>query len=213
MTPEIDNVGDAILKGICNSESEDLAIELGEFEIGALLDEDVLKEIPIIKSVIACRKTWAAIQDQLFLRKVANFLRACPKFTQVEKENFLDKHLKNPKDAKHLGNTIVLVLDKFDDFDKPAMYTKLFAAHVRVRIDYDNFRRLGAAINSAFVGDLKRISSLPADPKKHSEKFLELLLPSGLTVVQGGETRLGAIGSSVWLSELGQLFQKCMLEE
>jgi hypothetical protein len=213
MTPEIDNVGAAIVKGVCNPEAEDLAVELGEFEIDSFLDEGVLKEIPVIKTIIACRKTWTAIQDQLFLRKVANFLLACPKFTEAEKENFLNKHLNDPKSAKNLGNTVVLILNKFDDFEKPAMLAKMFAAQVRGRINYADFRRLGAAIDSAFVDDLKKILILPADFKKHSEKFLEVLLPSGLAIVQGGETRLGAIGSSVYLSELGRLFQKCMAEQ
>jgi hypothetical protein len=63
------------------------------------------------------------------------------------------------------------------------------------------------------VDDLKMVLTLPADPKKHPEKFLKVLLPSGLTIVGGGITRFGARGTSVNLSELGRLFQKCMSEE
>ena len=100
MTPEIDNVGAAILKGACNPEAKDLAVELGEFELGTLLDEDILKEVPVIKSVIACHKTWREIRDQLFLRKVARFFAGCPKFTAAEKEVFVNEHLNDTKQAK-----------------------------------------------------------------------------------------------------------------
>jgi hypothetical protein len=213
MTPEIDNVGAAIIKGVCNPKAEDIAVELGEFALDSFLDEHVLKEIPVIKTVIAYHKTWAAIQDQLFLRKVASFLLACPKFAEAEKEDFLIKHLNDPKNTKALGSAVVLILDKFDDFEKPAMLAKIFAAHMRGHINYADFRRLAGAVNSAFVGDLKNILSLPANPREHPEQLLKLLLPSGLAREGGGVSKSFSIGTQVFLSELGRLFQKCMSEE
>ena len=36
---EIDNIGAAIVKGVCNPEAKDLAVDLGEFGLDALLDE------------------------------------------------------------------------------------------------------------------------------------------------------------------------------
>jgi len=53
-----------------------LAIDLAESELDSFLDEGVLKEIPGIKVIIACKKTWGAIHDRLFLRKVSDFLRS-----------------------------------------------------------------------------------------------------------------------------------------
>lgn len=47
-TTEIDSVGAAILKGVCNPEAKDLVVDLGQLEIGTLLGESVLKEIPAI---------------------------------------------------------------------------------------------------------------------------------------------------------------------
>jgi hypothetical protein len=155
MIPEIDSIGAAIVKGVCNPEAKDLAVDLGEFELGALLDEGVLREIPVIKSVIACRKTWTAIQDQLFLRKVVGFLTACPRFTEAEKEAFIREHLDDAQKAKKLGDTIVLILDRFDDMEKPELLAKFFAVFVRGKIDLETFRRLATAIDIGFIEDLK----------------------------------------------------------
>jgi hypothetical protein len=52
--PEIDNIGNAIVKGVLNPEAEDLAVDLGDFELGSLIDENVLKDVPFIKIIIAC---------------------------------------------------------------------------------------------------------------------------------------------------------------
>jgi hypothetical protein len=103
MNQEIDNIGAAIVKGVCNPEAKDLAVDLGEFELGALLDESILQETPIIKSVIACHKTWEAVHDRLFLRKVAMFLSSSPKFTHEQKEKFIQEHLHDLKEAKQLS--------------------------------------------------------------------------------------------------------------
>src|SRR2546430_12874972 len=146
-----EGLGVSIVKGACNSETKDLAVELTELGLDALLDEGVLKEIPVPKAIIACRKTWTNIHDQLFLRKVAAFLLACPRFTEAEKEGFAKEHLSDPKKAKHLGDSVVLLLDRLDDFEKSGFLAKVFAAHVRGHISYDAFRRLAAGIESAFV--------------------------------------------------------------
>src|SRR6266567_492992 len=111
-----DDLGVSIVKGACNSETKDLAVELAELGLDALLDEGVLKEVPVLKTIIACRKTWTTIHDQLFLRKVAGILLACPKFTEADKEGFAKEHLRDPKKAKRLGDSLVLILDRLDDF-------------------------------------------------------------------------------------------------
>ena len=116
--------------------------DLSDIALDRLLDEPVLKEIPLIKTIVACCKTWQAAHDRLFLRKVARFLLAYPEFTEAERDRFLNEDLQDPRNRKQLGDALVLILDKLDDFDKPAMLAKLFAAHVRGQCTYPEFRVL-----------------------------------------------------------------------
>jgi hypothetical protein len=53
MNPEIDNVGIAIVKGACNAESKDVAIDLSQFGLAELLGDGVLKEIRFFRKVPA----------------------------------------------------------------------------------------------------------------------------------------------------------------
>lgn len=219
MTPEIENVGIAILKGICNPEAKDLMVDLGEFELGTLFDESVLKEIPAIKTVIACRKTWMAMRDQLFLRKVAEFLSACPRFTEAEKETFVRDHLSDTQKAKRLGDSLVLILDRLDDMEKPQMIATVFAAFMRGKIGFDIFRRLAAAIDVGVVEDLREFAKFkpfPIGPPKRQDNQARLLhinlIRTGLVGPQN-TTGLTAITSvSFVVSELGQIFKICMSE-
>jgi len=222
MIPEVDNIGVAIVKGACNPEAKDLAVSLGDLELGAFLDETVLKEIPIIKSVIACRKTWAAIHDQLFLRKVAGFLLACPQFADAETEAFVRGHLSDSKKARNLGAAIVLILDKLDGLEKPEMLAKAFAAFVRAKIPYECFRRIASAIDIGFIEDLK---VLAYQPEAYWFPYLPNLMRTNLVTFQvheglqdflhgtpnaGLNLQTGQVAVGFHLSELGQEFIKCM---
>ncbi|SRR6266498_1213947 len=214
-----DELGISILKGACNSEATDLAMELGEIGMNALLDDCILKEIPVLKSIIACRKTWEAIHDQLFLRKVAGFLTACPKFTDAEKDTFARDHLSDRKKTSRLGDALVLILDKLDDLEKPELLAKAFTALVRGRISLENFRRLGAAIDIGFIEDLRALANETRRLREVTELHLPNLVRTGLAEinvrVDTSHAKVDGSGYSLVfrISVLGRLFIGCMNEE
>lgn len=211
MTTELDNIGSAIVKGVCNPEIKDIVIDLGELGLGTLFSENVLSEIPIIKSVIACRKTWTAIHDQLFLQKVARFLAACPSFTDSEKETFIREHLRDSKKTKELSEAIVLILDKLDDMEKPALLAKAFAAFVRGKIPHECFRRLASAIDIGFIEDLK---VLAYKPDAHWFPYLPNLVRTNLVNFEAhpdyGNNPDGEVRIGFNISPLGEIFVKSM---
>jgi hypothetical protein len=199
---------------VANSDAKSLAIDSVQKSLDTILQNPVLNEIPIIKSIVAISKTWQAVKDQLFLRKVTGFVLACPKFSESEKNKFLQEHSKSAEAMQQLGDALVLVLKRLDDLEKPAMLAKMFAAFVRGCIDYADFRGLAAGIGTAFVGDLKKICSNPLPPESKTDAFWGVLEPSGFAATGGGVSRIPtAIGTRTDITQLGRLFQKCMLEE
>jgi len=207
------NLGMAIVKGACNPEISDVSVELMEIGLDHFMDDGLLKEIPVLKTIVACHKSWETIHDQLFLRKVARFLLACPKFSQTEREAFLSGQLLDSSNAKRLGEALVLVIGRLDDLEKPAMLAKVFAAMVRGQITYDQFRRLARGVDNGYADDLGAFASLPLAQDVVAESLLMPLLPSGFSVMHAGATRFGSIGSELHITKLGRLFQKCIQEQ
>lgn len=219
MPHEIDTIGAAVVKAVCNPEAKDFALDLAQFELGAFVEDGVLQEIPIIKSVIACRKTWLALQDQLFLRKVAAFCSNPLQFTPEQKEHFIQNHLNDDQQAKRLYDAIVLILDKLDDLEKPQMLSKVFAAFVRNEFGLDVFRRLATAIEIGFLDDLKEFvqpnaeSPTPQNARRGNPKLRALhenLLRTGLVGIQTSSGTTAITGVGFVVTELGQIFKKCM---
>jgi hypothetical protein len=208
-----DDLGKTILEGAVNHESKDTAIELAEVGLDSFLEEGVLKEIPVLRIFLAARKTWTAIHDQLFLRKVASFILAAPKFTKEERKSFAREHLRDQKKIKKLGAAIVVILDKLDDLEKPAILAKCFAALVRKKIDVQTFRRLAAAIDIAFIDDLMALCEKP-DLCLHTD-LARKLLRTGFVEIDEQMDRMAVaqIPGHLWLAyrlnELGQAFIEC----
>jgi len=221
MTPQIDNVALAILKGAYNPETKDLIVDLGQLEIGtlaALLGEDVLKEIPVIKGVVACFKIPLAIRDQLFLRKVAGFLAACPRFTEAEKEAFLKENLSDDRKAQKLGDSLVLILDRLDDMEKPEIIARMFAAFVRGKISFDVFRRLATAIDLGSVVDLREFVKIEPAPttgqrvslNPQTQLLRTNLVRTGLVSLPSFSQTVPILGVSFKENELGKTFREIM---
>ena len=208
-----EKLGVAVVEGALNPEVKDLVIDLAEFEVDSFIDEGVLKEIPGIKLAIACKKTWGAINDQLFLRKVAAFLHSSPKFTKEEVDEFVVDHWRGDE-AKRLGETVVLLLDRLDDMDKPKMLAKVFAAFVRKHITYDAFRRLAVGIDQSSIQDLKALGGEKFIPEHMAEPYPWGLVRSGFArqhlkdMTYGVQARFEAK-----VSDLGLLFMKCILND
>ena len=218
MNPEIDKVGAAILKGACNAESKDVVVDLGQLGLAELFDESVLKEIPVIKTVVACFKVPLAIRDQLFIRKVSGFLGACPDFSETEKTAFINEHLGNTKKATKLGETLVLILDRLDDMEKPEMVAKMFAAFVRGKINLDVFRRLASAIDLGSVDDLREFvveqppQSQGGPPLVTSKTQLlrTNLVRTGLVSLPPFRSTVPILNVSFNENDLGKIFKEIM---
>jgi hypothetical protein len=80
--------------------------------IGALVGEELLPEIPVIKSIFALMKAGRSISDVLLARKIIRFLSQLDSVSQQERENFISK-LEGEERERILGN-LMLVLEKHE---------------------------------------------------------------------------------------------------
>ncbi|HXT39612.1 MAG TPA: hypothetical protein VN887_06270 [Candidatus Angelobacter sp.] len=210
----IESLGAAILKGVCSSEAKDLAVDWSEFGLDILLDDGLLKDAPMIGSVVKFCTISKTIRDRIFLGKVCDFMRACPRFSDSEKEKFVREQLSDQTKANRLGHTLVLILDKLDDLCKPLMLARFFTGFVRGEIGWEDFRRLASAIDIGFVDDLTEFASLSNPSVERMRVLYPNLVRTGLVGLKGPRTpgQGGISQISYQVTELGKLFQKSMNE-
>lgn len=209
---ENSNISNQILDNAVSTELVGTAIDISEIGLDKLLDENFLKEIPCIKTIYGVFKGAVHIRDKIFMAKVAKFLLSLRNVSKAEREAFQKKLSSNSKIKRKLGDNLFLLLDRFNDLEKPEILAKVFTYFLKEKIDYDAFRRLGAAIELAFIDDLRRItgSMRTPSPDMRNVNYLANLIHTGLVAFEGGKSwnNIGQI--EYQLSSLGHLYVDIM---
>lgn len=188
----------------CGSITEDY-LEMG---IDLLMDEGVLKEIPIVKTVYALIKTPVSLWKAYNMKKLIYFcyyMKEIPKFERIK---FVNKAVYKDK---HFGEKLLLVIDKIDELDKIRMLLLIFRAYGhRYGISYDEFRQLCLCLENAYIGDLNCIKQYVESGKEYFGGESAIRLSNvGLTAMTiiGGDILNGDVFQML---PLGQTFYDCV---
>jgi hypothetical protein len=152
----MNTLSDALTETIKDDNFQDVMVDLGETAVDAILNEGVLKEIPILGSVFGLAKTTMSIQDKLFTKKILTFLIQL-RNTEVEsRKKQIEKIDTNPKYKTKVGEKLLYIIDKCEDTEKATYIGKLFQCYIEEKLDYEDFLRASKCIELTFLYDLKR---------------------------------------------------------
>jgi hypothetical protein len=151
----------------------DQLIELGqeyaEIGIDQFIDNEVLKELPGIKTVTGLIGGVRSIRDKLFLRKIKKFIESLDKHSIEEREQFARKFEDKPKYRSRVTDALLLILDQLDSLDKTVLFARAFSAFVRGDINFYLFQRYGEIIKAANVTHLRNLyQAVQDDPSNES---------------------------------------------
>jgi len=187
--------------------SAELVADIAEVGLDTILSDGLLKDIPALGTAVRLAAVVLGVRDALFLKKVAIFIKEVELGVEEDqaRKDFKSALSENSSEAKRTGETLLLILDRFNDFEKPTILAKVFLAFLSKQITFQEFRRLASAIDTAFVGDLR-------DLVAYGDKMNDLasLLPSGLSTISQAGGTVDALGGPVIyhpiiLTELGRL--------
>lgn len=156
-------------------------LETSEVIVDALTDDNVLAGVPVIGSAFKIARAADSIRDRAFAAKLARFADGLGTISVHEKEQYVRKLKSNPEEAARVGETLVLVLDRFIDLEKPELLARVFVGYLEGNLSASEFHRLSQAIDSAFTEDINALLSAGTLPEKPTYPWMESLVPHGLT--------------------------------
>ncbi|KQS47898.1 hypothetical protein ASG38_10790 [Flavobacterium sp. Leaf359] len=179
-----------------------------EFGLDQFINSEIIKAFPIVGTVVKIGFSVKSISDRIFLKKLEGFIVHYNRLDSIEINEMLYQIKTDDNFTNKVGESLILLLDRFSDLDKPEYMAKCFAAFIRKEISYDDFIRLGAAIDLSHSPDLKLFIKNPED-----EKILNTLIRTGLTKISDYAIATTLNGSSpvtlfVTQTELGKIFLK-----
>ena len=137
-------------------DSSDIVGDYLELGIDSILENDSLKEIPIIKTFISVGKITKSIRERNLIKNLAIFINELNS-GKINKEK-LSRHReelrKNPKKAEKELGRILIILEQTIDNIKSSILGKLYKSYINQEIDWDIFIEFSEITNRLFMFDI-----------------------------------------------------------
>ena len=167
------DLGPSLIDSVGKPLIDEIGSDLSEVLLDSLLKDGLLKDIPIVGTILGMSKAAIRLKDYLFIKKVLKFLTDLSSISFEEKEGFLKKY-EGTDEAGRLGETLILYLDRHENLKKPEFLAKIFKAYIRNRLTNTQFHFLATAIDRAITQDIETFVMLfqqEYDLQKHGDYY------------------------------------------
>jgi len=179
------------------------ALENGEALIDAAIDNEFLKAIPVVGTAAKLVKAAGDIRDRFFAAGLARFLQALNETTPEAREKIRQKAAASPDEAREIGETVLLVVEKITALDKAQILAYVFIAYTQGHIGPTDFLRLCDAIDQTFVYDLKELLGIRKSGHPNTADYMKHLTRTGLTFANSSLIARGPEDWHYGVSRLG----------
>jgi len=156
-----------------------LGIDISEIAIDSILQDGLLKELPIVGTIINLSKLSANIQDKLFLKKILTFLNGLRDISPEKRKEMIEKIDKSKEFRIRVGEKLLYIVDSCDDHEISELIGILFRSYIEEKINYDDFLKASSVLNKLSISDFKWFTK---DRKYHNFDLSDIgdLISSGL---------------------------------
>lgn len=221
MTSEQDDskeVNTSLSKSIANENLFDVLTTIGDARLSVIMESATtteilasLSSIPVLGILAGMWKANSSIQNELYFRKVVRFLRGLNSTSAEDRAKFITK-LGCENKIEKFGETILLLLERVDDINKPSIIGRIMAAHINGHLDYEKAMRLAAIVNRCYAQDLEYLRKFREGTQGNNYNIADALFSVGLLAnkgIDGGTIRNPFSGGTIYsLNEYGEALQK-----
>lgn len=150
----VNDVPASLTKTLANSDLREVTTSIAESIIDSTMNDGILKEVPILGTLVGLSKTVGKIKEALFIKKVVYFINEVKDVPPEQREKIVREIDMSEKYRLKLGEKLMYILDKADDHEKSQLIGRLFKSFLLEEIDYDTFLRCSVVIDRSIMEDL-----------------------------------------------------------
>lgn len=175
------------------------------------MKDELLAAVPFASVAFKVVKASDSYRDRIFAAKLQAFIAEVETLLPEERTE-LARKLTADDEGRRAGETLLLVLDKLTDLDKPALLCHLLKSFGIGRITGAELRRLATVIDGAFSDDLASfLDETPEELQKESIALhRENLVSVGLTRTIAGDTWQDIGNTRYRATDLGMLLHELL---
>lgn len=120
------------------------------------MNEGILKEIPIVNTIVGVLKIGKNVHDRNLLKQTLTFINEFNnnKISHDKLKQYKITIENNPKRCEEELGRILLLLNNFIDKEKSIMLAKIFKAYIEKIINWNEFWEYSEIINRLFIQDI-----------------------------------------------------------
>lgn len=160
--------------------------DVGEAIIDTALDDGILKDIPILGSIVGVGKCIKNISDVLFINKLIAFLTGLKDADVKERKAAILKWEDDAKYRFRVGEALLNMINRCDDTQKAKWLSKLFYELVLKQQNSEPFMRAEKVLSVMSVMDVLSFLNLP------QSSYGNLSLEKGEPYANSGLYRINA---------------------
>lgn len=156
--------------GLC-----DALADIAEVGLDAVLQDGLLKDLPVVGSILALYKTGAGIRERNFIRQTAVFIKSFND-SSIEPER-LEEHRRrleeDPKEAERELGRVMLLLDRTIEAEQSRVLGKFYAYYVLGALSWAKFVELSEANSRMFLEDYRELLQIGTHPVGQDDDISE----------------------------------------
>lgn len=149
-----DKVNDRMEAVLGDQSLQDSSSALLEIALDTAFEEGILRDIPILGSIIGFGRATVSIRDRMFANKLAYFLKEIAHIPSDQRKKLIDE-INESDDAKvKVGERILYMVDKCRDHESSRIAGIVFRAFLERIIEYREFISISAVIERLLPADI-----------------------------------------------------------
>lgn len=142
----IRQMGTRVVGIVKSTDLVSLAKDFAEIGVDSVLSEGILRDIPVVNTVLAVARVGLSIPDRIFAKKLQQFLTSLAELSPQDRASMVDRLDEEESFRHQVGDRLIELLDRIDSHLKPEMVARAFRAYAANSIDIDMLNRLNHAI-------------------------------------------------------------------
>lgn len=135
------NISNSFNETLNTSDLKNIGTELSEVILDNVLEEGLLKEIPIFSTLQNIYKSSCSISDLLFTKKLIGLINGFSEVEQFKRKKVIEKIENDPKYNIRVGEKLLYIVDKTEDYETAKAVGKWSKSLFEEKINYEDFLR------------------------------------------------------------------------
>jgi hypothetical protein len=151
-----DKISDHLESAIGNHSLQDSTSALIEVALDSAMEDGVLRDIPILGSIIGFGRAAISIRDRMFINKLGYFLKEIETVPSEQRRVLIEEINASEEATVKFGEKILYIVDRCQDHESSRAAGRIFRAFLEKEIDYSEFVSMTSAVDRLLFSDLVR---------------------------------------------------------